>query len=64
MHLGMMLGSMLFLYAVLTLYGTFLLYRDVAGSGCDPSGSVPDNDTCRASGAGVFGAMLGELIFL
>ena len=56
---GMMLGSFILLYMVLTLYGTYLIYNDVMESGCDPSSSVLDNDTCRSSGANVFGAMLG-----
>jgi len=54
-----MLGSFLFLYIILTLYGTFLLYRDVAVTGCDPSGAVVKNETCNPSGPDVFGAMLG-----
>jgi hypothetical protein len=32
---GSMLGSFLLLYAILTLYGTFLLYEDVEDTGCD-----------------------------
>jgi ATP-binding cassette subfamily B (MDR/TAP) protein 1 len=56
---GSMLGSFIMLYAVLALYGTALLYRDVADTGCDPSAGVPDNDTCTSSGPDVFGAMLG-----
>lgn len=54
-----MLGSFLFLYAILALYGTSLLYREVRGNGCDPSGSVTDNEICGQTGADVFGAMLG-----
>jgi ATP-binding cassette, subfamily B (MDR/TAP), member 1 len=56
---GSMLGSFLCLYCVLTLFGSFLLYSDVLDTGCDPSGSVPANDTCTNDGRGVFGAMLG-----
>lgn len=47
------------LYCVLTLYGSSLLYRDIAADGCDPSGGVKDNMTCESSGPDVFGAMLG-----
>lgn len=54
-----MLGSFLVLYAVLTLYGTYLFYNDVREVGCDPSNSVSGNDTCKSSGPDVFGAMLG-----
>lgn len=56
---GSMLGSFLLLYAILTLYGTSLLYKDVEDTGCDPSGGVEDHPTCKSSGPDVFGAMLG-----
>lgn len=48
------------LYCILTLFGSFLLYREVRSDGCDPSASNPDTITCGTSGAGVFGAMLGK----
>jgi len=54
-----MLGSFLLLYCILTLFGSFLLYRDVEDTGCDPSDSNPNNETCNSSGPDVFGAMLG-----
>lgn len=54
-----MLGSFMLLYCVLTLFGTFLVYRDITDNGCDPSGSVKGNSTCKDSGSDVFGAMLG-----
>jgi ATP-binding cassette subfamily B (MDR/TAP) protein 1 len=56
---GSMLGSFLLLYAILTLFGTYLLYKDVGDTGCDPSGGVEENVTCTSSGPDVFGAMLG-----
>ena len=56
---GAMLGSFLCLYAVLALYGTALLYRDIEDTGCDPTAAVPGNETCDSSGPDVFGAMLG-----
>lgn len=56
---GSMLGSFILLYCILTLFGTFLIYRDVRDSGCDPSVGVPDNVACGQSGPEVFGAMLG-----
>lgn len=59
LRLGSMLGSFLFLYCILTLYGTSLLYKDVRADGCDPSSSVMGNETCANTGAAVFGAMLG-----
>jgi ATP-binding cassette, subfamily B (MDR/TAP), member 1 len=56
---GSMLGSFLSLYAILCLYGTYLLYKNVQDDGCDPSGGVLNNETCSSSGSDVFGAMLG-----
>ena len=56
---GSMLGSFMILYCVLTLFGSFLLYREVRTDGCDPSGAVPSNEECSNSGYDVFGAMLG-----
>jgi ABC-type multidrug transport system fused ATPase/permease subunit len=56
---GSMMGSFMLLYAVLTLYGSYLLYTDVEQTQCDPSNAVPDIDTCSNSGPQVFGAMLG-----
>ncbi len=53
------MGAFMLLYCVLTLFGTFLITRDIDDSGCDPSGGVKGNSTCHESGAGVFGAMLG-----
>ncbi|KAL3788076.1 hypothetical protein HJC23_008138 [Cyclotella cryptica] len=53
-----MLGSFMLLYAVLTLYGSYLLYTDVEQTQCNPSNAVPDIDTCSNSGPQVFGAML------
>ena len=56
---GSMLGSFILLYCILCLFGTFLIWRDVKSSGCDPSDSVPNNPACPQSGPDVFGAMLG-----
>jgi len=56
---GMMLGSFLIMYIILTLYGSYVIYKDVFATGCDPSGVFVDNETCDTSGEGVFGAMLG-----
>ena len=54
-----MLGSFICLYAVLALYGSFLLYNEISENGCDPSAGVIGNQTCESSGPDVFGAMLG-----
>jgi ATP-binding cassette subfamily B (MDR/TAP) protein 1 len=56
---GGLLGSMVLMYLVLTLYGTYLLYRNVRSTGCDPSGAVENNDTCSPSAANIFTALLG-----
>lgn len=56
---GSMLGSFMILYCVLTLFGTFLLYRDVEDTGCDPTEGVSNNPDCDNTGVQVFGAMLG-----
>ena len=61
---GSMLGSFILLYAVLTLYGAYLLYGEVTDKNCDPSGSMSSLfpgmiETCSVSGPDVFGAMLG-----
>lgn len=56
---GLVMGSMLLAYIILVLYGSFLLYDSVIQTGCDPSGTVPDNPACDPDAAGVFGAMLG-----
>eukprot|EP00571_Detonula_confervacea_P016438 CAMPEP_0172302832 /NCGR_PEP_ID=MMETSP1058-20130122/4475_1 /TAXON_ID=83371 /ORGANISM="Detonula confervacea, Strain CCMP 353" /LENGTH=1448 /DNA_ID=CAMNT_0013013465 /DNA_START=173 /DNA_END=4519 /DNA_ORIENTATION=- len=56
---GSMLGSFILLYAVLTLYGSYLMYTDVVDNQCDPSGAVDVMPTCTSSGPAVFGAMLG-----
>lgn len=56
---GSMLGSFIFLYLVLTLYGAYLMYTDVAANQCDPSGAVDVMPTCQSSGPAVFGSMLG-----
>lgn len=56
---GSMLGSFILLYAVLTLYGAYLMYTEVVNEQCDPSGVVDVMPTCESSGPAVFGAMLG-----
>jgi ATP-binding cassette subfamily B (MDR/TAP) protein 1 len=52
-------GSFLIMYIILTLYGTYTIYKDVSSTGCDPSAGVQTNTTCKSSGPAVFGAMLG-----
>jgi ATP-binding cassette subfamily B (MDR/TAP) protein 1 len=59
---GSMLGAVLCLYAILTLYGSSILYKDVDKTGCDPSDGVSNNIACETTGVDVFGAMLGIVI--
>lgn len=56
---GSMLGSFILLYAILCLYGSYLIYSDLEVTGCDASAGNPDNITCDNAGPDVFGAMLG-----
>jgi ATP-binding cassette subfamily B (MDR/TAP) protein 1 len=56
---GSMLGSFMGLYAVLTVFGSFLIYDEVRKNGCDPSNAVPGVEVCAESGPAVFGALLG-----
>ena len=56
---GSMMASFLLSYLAITLYGSFLLYDAVRGSGCDPSGTVPGATSCDPRGAEVFGALMG-----
>lgn len=56
---GGLMGSFLLSYIGITLYGSYLLYGAVRGSGCDPSGTVPDAMYCDPKGVDVFGALMG-----
>mmetsp|Transcript_3513 Transcript_3513/g.8954 ORF Transcript_3513/g.8954 Transcript_3513/m.8954 type:complete len:1406 (+) Transcript_3513:103-4320(+) len=58
---GMVMGSVLFLRsAVLTLYGSYLLYDQVRNEGCDPSGALGDfNIACEPDGQSIIGALIG-----
>jgi len=56
---GAMMASMVLGYVAVALYGAYLLYDNVTKTGCDPSGTVPNNETCNPSGADVFGALMG-----
>eukprot|EP00559_Dactyliosolen_fragilissimus_P008998 CAMPEP_0184863396 /NCGR_PEP_ID=MMETSP0580-20130426/10902_1 /TAXON_ID=1118495 /ORGANISM="Dactyliosolen fragilissimus" /LENGTH=1328 /DNA_ID=CAMNT_0027361703 /DNA_START=81 /DNA_END=4067 /DNA_ORIENTATION=- len=56
---GLMMASFLVSYIVITLYGSFLLYKDLRKTGCDPSGIIDDNEACGVTGTQVFGALLG-----
>lgn len=56
---GMMLGSFIALYLVVTLYGSFIIFRDIRDTGCDPSGALLDNTTCTSTAPNVLGALFG-----
>lgn len=56
---GSMMSSFLLSSIAVPLYGGYLLYDQVRGNGCDPSGAVQDVPTCHPSGVKVFGAMFG-----
>mmetsp|Transcript_23996 Transcript_23996/g.35489 ORF Transcript_23996/g.35489 Transcript_23996/m.35489 type:complete len:1339 (+) Transcript_23996:92-4108(+) len=58
---GLMMGSFLLAYVVLTLFGSFLLYRQIREDGCDPSGAVEGNDACGPSARDVFGSLMGVI---
>lgn len=56
---GAVMGSLMICYLPLVLYGGYLVYEGIRESGCDPSGTMLDNEQCKPSASGVFGAMLG-----
>ena len=56
---GSVMACFLLSYVLLTLFGVYLLYDAVRQTGCDPSGTIPDNDTCATSAMDVFGALMG-----
>lgn len=56
---GVMFASFQLGYIVVLLFGSYLLYRNVQSSGCDPSGSVPDKTTCNPDAADILGALIG-----
>ena len=47
------------MYAVLTVFGSYLIYSNVRSDGCDASGAVDSVDECTSSGPKVFGALMG-----
>ena len=59
---GCMMGSFLLSSIVVPLFGGKLLWDQIQETRGDPSGAVPNNQTCNPSGMDVFGAMFG--IFL
>jgi len=58
---GLMMGSFLLSYVLLTLFGSFLLYDQIKKDGCDPSGAIDGNDTCSPSARDVFGSLMGVM---
>mmetsp|Transcript_4918 Transcript_4918/g.14223 ORF Transcript_4918/g.14223 Transcript_4918/m.14223 type:complete len:1045 (+) Transcript_4918:504-3638(+) len=56
---GSLMAVFLFAYLPLTLYGSYLMYIGVQETGCDPSGTVPNNESCNSTAFEVFGALMG-----
>jgi len=60
---GALMAIFMFAYVPLTLYGTYLMYKEVGATGCDPSGTLssfdPPNESCNATAFEVFGALMG-----
>ena len=57
-----MMASFLASYIVLTLYGSYQLYKEVDETGCDPSNTLSGddyNEPCKVIGYEVFGALMG-----
>ncbi|GMH83188.1 hypothetical protein TrST_g5119 [Triparma strigata] len=58
---GCFFGSFVLMYLIITLYGAYVLYRQIKDDECNPSGA-PGADfapTCSTSAANVFAALLG-----
>lgn len=51
--------SMLLAYIMVTLFGSFMLYRNVRATGCDPSNTADGVPGCDPSGMDVFGSLMG-----
>lgn len=49
-------------YIIITVFGSWLIYRQVRVDGCDPSATNPSVEPCRPGGADVFGALMGVAI--
>lgn len=58
---GCTMAAFQFSYLILTLFGSFMVYKQVRKDGCDPSASLITNASraCSPSGENVFGAFLG-----
>ncbi|OEU13357.1 P-loop containing nucleoside triphosphate hydrolase protein [Fragilariopsis cylindrus CCMP1102] len=56
---GSLMAVFLFNYIPVTLYGSYLMYTDLAETGCDPSGAVSNNESCSPRAFEVFGALMG-----
>lgn len=60
---GFLMASFLFAYMPLALYGSYLLYKQVGATGCDPTGVIEANETCPTTPSdvvlAVFGIMTG-----
>ena len=59
---GFQNASLIAAFLAITLFGTWLLWDNFVDSGCDPSGTVDDNDTCDPSSLDILGSLLGVFI--
>ncbi|CAB9505477.1 Leptomycin B resistance protein pmd1 [Seminavis robusta] len=53
-----MMAAVISLFALVVLFGSYVMYRDVRVTGCDPGGSF-GTGPCPTTGADIFGAMIG-----
>lgn len=57
---GSIMASSIGLFMAVVLFGSFVMYRDVRSTGCNPAGSAGSNgNACDNTGADIFSAMLG-----
>jgi ABC transporter transmembrane region len=55
---GGQMASMLLSYMIIVTFGTWLLYNQTRENGCDPSGTIVDNEICNPSAVDVFGSLM------
>lgn len=58
---GSIMSAVICLFMGVILFGSFVMYRDVRRTGCNPAGGGNDADACDNTGAEIFRAMMGIL---
>ena len=58
---GSIMSAVICLFMGVILFGSFVMYRDVRSTGCNPAGGGNDVDACDNTGAEIFVAMMGIL---